>query len=76
MPCIDDKGTLSPVAERLLRAMADGHSWSAVDVARAAELPLFRVRATLRELAAEELVSPAEPDAFRLAGRARVLLGV
>lgn len=55
MGCIDASGELTPSAARILRALDSGAA--APDVARAADLPLPRVRGALRELVAAGLAS-------------------
>lgn len=57
MGCIDPDGTVTVAARAVLRALASGGT--AEDVARAAAMPLYRVRASLRELVAAGLVIEA-----------------
>ena len=73
MPCLDADGAPTAVAARLLEALADGRPRTVQEVAAVAELPLYRVRSGLRELAEAALVAP-DGDAFRLAERGRSLL--
>ena len=54
MACLAADGSLTESGRRMLDAVADGAT--AEDVARATALPLYRVRAGLRELAAAGLV--------------------
>lgn len=74
MACIDEKGAVTAVAARVLQAVADEGGATAEDVARLAALPLFRARASLRELASEGLVG-ADGDRHRVTERGRALLG-
>jgi DNA-binding IclR family transcriptional regulator len=62
MGCIDASGELTPSAARILRALETGGAAS--DVARAADLPLPRVRGALRELVAAGLARE-DGDRFR-----------
>lgn len=55
MGCIDASGELTPSAARILRALQSDAI--AADVARAADLPLPRVRGALRELVAAGFAS-------------------
>ncbi|HEX5972679.1 MAG TPA: FaeA/PapI family transcriptional regulator [Gemmatimonadaceae bacterium] len=74
MPCVNADGSLTPVAAQVLGALASVPAPATTDaVANAAELPLYRVRSTLRELQLAGLV--AEVDANRVLtpeGRARL----
>jgi DNA-binding IclR family transcriptional regulator len=58
MGCVNPDGTLSPSATSILKALA--RSADLDEVARETGLPLFRVRAALRELAQAKLVEEAE----------------
>ena len=63
MACVDDRGTLTPIAAAILRALgAEGATPAAV--ARASGLPLYRVRAGLRELADAGFAREGEGGAF------------
>lgn len=74
MPCVNADGTLTEVADRVLRAAASrGGVVSDADVAAAAGVPLYRARASLRELAAAGLVG-AEGTSYRLAPAGEKLL--
>lgn len=67
MPCVAADGTLNVVAERVLRSAAErGGTLSAEDVSALAGVPLYRARASLRELAAAGLVV-GESSGYRLA---------
>lgn len=74
MPCVNSDGSLSPVAAQVLGALASLDAGGTDDtVARAAALPLYRVRATLRELRLAGLIE--EVDARRVLtpdGRAKL----
>lgn len=69
MACVDPEGRLSPVARKVLAAIAGGAD--VPEVAQLAAVPVFRVRASLRELAEAGLLE-SEGATFRLteAGRA------
>ena len=54
MACVNGQGELSESARRMLTVME--HPATPEDVAARAELPLFRVRAGLREMAEAGLV--------------------
>jgi hypothetical protein len=57
MPCVNSDGSLTPVAAQVLGALATVEAPGADDVvARAVALPVYRVRATLRELQAAGLI--------------------
>ena len=58
MACINPDGTLSVVAHRVLSALSRPLTPEAV--ARAAGVPLYRVRGTLRETGAAGLIEPVE----------------
>lgn len=71
MACVEPDGTLSTVAREVLEALADGLDAPAI----AARLgrPLFRVRASLRELTEAGLVTAtADGHALTDDGRARL----
>ena len=74
MPCVNADGSLTPVAAKVLGARAALDGDGADDaVARATNLPLYRVRATLRELELAGLI--ADVDANRVLtpeGRAKL----
>ena len=61
MACINPDGTLTEVAKRSLTLLAVPHT--AAGLAEAASLPLWRVRATLRETGRAKLVACLDPDA-------------
>ena len=74
MPCLDSDGRLTAVAERVLGAAASrGGSLDADAVASAADVPLYRARASLRELASAGLVL-AEGSGYRIAPAGERLL--
>ena len=61
MACVNADGSLNPVAAQVLGAVAAVDASGADDVvARAAALPLYRVRAALRELQIAGLVEDAD----------------
>jgi hypothetical protein len=74
MPCVNSDGSLTPIAAQVLGALASVEAPGTTDaVARAAALPVYRVRSTLRELQLAGLV--AEVDANRILtpeGRAKL----
>jgi hypothetical protein len=74
MPCVNADGSLTPVAAQVLGALAAVGAPGGPDtVARAAALPLYRVRSTLRELQLAGLIE--EVDGNRVLtpdGRARL----
>lgn len=60
MPCVAPDGSLTPVAARVLGALAAaGPAGTADTVAGATGLPVYRARATLRELRLAGLVDEA-----------------
>ncbi len=61
MACINPDGTLSVVAKRVLTEMRQPHTAAAA--ARAVGLPLFRIRATVRETSRAGLIAAAGEDA-------------
>ena len=63
MPCISTKGKLMPTARKILRAT--GGPISASEVSKTTGLPLYRVRASLRELGEEGLIE-ATGDRFHI----------
>jgi DNA-binding IclR family transcriptional regulator len=74
MPCVNPDGTLTPVAVQVLRGLASLHAPVAMDaIAQAAGLPVYRARASLRELQNAGLVE-LDGIAHRItdAGRARL----
>jgi len=74
MPCVNADGTLTPVAERVLRSMhAPGATRTPDEVAREAAVPLYRARASLRELDSAGFVA-LDGSAYRLtpAGAAKL----
>lgn len=62
MACVDDRGALTPVAAAILRALGEGAS--AAVVAGSAGLPLYRVRAGLRELLEAGLVRERDEGTY------------
>ncbi|HQU25504.1 MAG TPA: hypothetical protein PLS29_00585 [Acidimicrobiales bacterium] len=62
MACLNSDGTLSPSGRALVAALATPSTPE--DVARETGLPLYRVRAGLRELVAASLVT-VEGDRYR-----------
>lgn len=54
MACINPDGTLTPTAQAVISALITYSS--AVDIGRATGLPIYRVRATIRELIEARLV--------------------
>lgn len=73
MPCVNADGTLTEVAERVLRAAASRGVVNDADVAALAGVPLYRARASLRELGAAGLVA-AEGGSYRLSAAGEQLL--
>lgn len=55
MACIDSSGTLTPTGYLLLKGLAE-QPMPPEDVAKHLGEPLFRVRGSLRELAAADLI--------------------
>lgn len=72
MACIDPSGTLTPTGKLLLRGLQEG-PLAPEDIAKHLGEPLFKVRGSLRELAAAELIGE-EGGFYRLteAGRERL----
>ncbi|MCK6443096.1 hypothetical protein [Elstera cyanobacteriorum] len=60
MPCLNPDGTLTRVARDLLTALEPAPVPAPV-LASATGLPLWRVRASLRELAGQDLVAASGP---------------
>lgn len=61
MPCVTSDGSLTPVAAQVLAALAAVGAPGAADaVARAAVLPVYRVRSALRELQQAGLIKEAD----------------
>jgi len=48
MGCVNPDGTMTGVAQRVLRSLEDGATVQ--EAAQAASVPIYRVRASLREL--------------------------
>lgn len=73
MPCIGPDGTLTPVAAEVLRAAGGAAGATADDIARVAGVPLYRARASLRELVDAGLLA-ADAGRYRAtpAGSARL----
>lgn len=61
MACINPDGTLTEVARRSLTLLAVPHT--AAQLAEAAGLPVWRVRATLRETGRAKLIACLDPEA-------------
>lgn len=55
MPCVSADGTLTDAARAILMAIRTPASHE--DAARAAQLPLFRVRASIREMKTAGMIS-------------------
>lgn len=55
MACVDDKGQLSISAIQLLNSITE-QSLSPSEISKALELPLFRVRSSLREMKGFKLI--------------------
>jgi DNA-binding IclR family transcriptional regulator len=61
--CTNPDGTLAPVAVKVLRALASLSAGASVDtIARNIDMPVYRARATLRELGGAGLVVTAGSD--------------
>jgi len=58
MACINPDGTLTPVAQAVITALKS--SCTTLDIAQAANLPIYRVRSTIRELIEAGLVLEAD----------------
>lgn len=71
MACIDPDGNISTVARAVLAALGQGHDLPRA--AREAGVPLYRVRASVRELVAADLLVEAG-DGFALTDAARALI--
>ena len=73
MACINPDGTLSAVARALLQLLETPHTAEAS--AQALELPLFRIRATVRELSRAGLIDQTAEGLSRtaLGGEALIL---
>lgn len=61
MACINPDGTLSEVAKRVLGRLADPHT--VPQLAAATGLPVYRIRATVRETGRAGLIAAATDDA-------------
>jgi len=72
MGCISPDGTLSEQAKVVLRVLAPGRPLE--EVAAEAELPLYRIRSSVRELVQAGLVEEAGPM-FRTTAAGRTKLG-
>lgn len=72
MACISPDGTLSEPAKVVLRALEPGRSLE--DVAAQVDLPLYRIRSSVRELVQGGLVEEAGP-VFRTTAAGRAKLG-
>lgn len=71
MACINPDGTLTPSAQAVLKAAET--PCSPAEIAKAANLPLFRVRSSLRELVEAGLLRE-ENGSFTLTGEGRARL--
>lgn len=60
MPCLNPDGTLTRVARALLTVLERGQA-DAPGLSAGTGLPLWRVRASLRELAGQDLVASPGP---------------
>lgn len=60
MPCLNPDGTLTATARTLLTAL-EAETAGAVRLADLTQLPLWRVRASLRELRGQDLLEFAMP---------------
>lgn len=54
MPCMDSSGQVNELARKILAALAEGAPLS--EVAKKTDLPLYRIRSGVRELAEAGLV--------------------
>lgn len=75
MACVNPDGSLTPIAIQVLRGIASQHAGATADaIARAAGVPVYRARASLRELHHAGLVED-EGTSHRItdAGRARLV---
>lgn len=73
MACVNADGTLTPVAAGVLGAVDLATGGTADDVSRAAGVPLYRARSTLRELVdAGLLVEDGGRYRITASGRARI----
>ena len=74
MACVASDGSLTPVAAQVLGALATvGVPGPLDEVVRAAGLPVYRVRATLRELELAHLIEEVDGNRVLTAdGRARL----
>jgi predicted methyltransferase len=71
MPCVNADGTVTPSAKAILAALVKGAD--AEQIATATDLPLFRVRSALRELAEAGLVESGDSRyALTEAGRKQI----
>ncbi len=74
MACVNTDGTLTPIALRVLRAVgAHADNRDVEMIGASANLPLYRVRASLRELEVAGLVAETA-GMFRLSDEGRVRL--
>ena len=78
MPCVSADGSLTPVATQVLGALAaPDASGTAEAVARAAVLPVYRVRGALRELEQAGLIEETGGHKMLTAvGRAKLAAAV
>jgi DNA-binding IclR family transcriptional regulator len=71
MACINPDGTLTPTAQTVLAALRAPAS--AADVAQLTNLPIYRVRSSLRELVEAGLVAQ-EGDRYQLTDKGNAKL--
>ncbi len=71
MACISPDGKLTESGTKMLHALKSG-SATPEDIARATQLPLFRVRSALRELAQASIVEQ-NGDKYSLTDKGAVL---
>jgi len=78
MPCVASDGSLTPVAAQVLGALAAPDASGTADaVARAAVLPLYRVRSALRDLEQAGLIEEVGGSRVLTAvGRAKLAAAV
>ena len=69
MACIDDDGTLTPTGLMMLKGLSEGPK-PPEEIARIVSEPLFRVRGSLRELVAADLIE-ADGGLFQLTDEGR-----
>jgi predicted transcriptional regulator len=72
MPCINPDGKPTASGFRILRAIKEGKG-SPEEIAQSTEIPIFRVRSGLREMAEAGLTS-AKGDKYELSPQGRELV--